>query len=115
MGCAPVCVVATIEAGSDKDALTAALNTFRQKRPRSAVLLVSPDADAGKLTIIAAVPDALVKRGLAAGEWVKEAAAACGGRGGGKPDLAQGGGTDLTKLKDVLAAAQKYAFAKAPN
>ncbi len=108
-------VVAAIDAGSDKDALTAALNTFRQKRPRSAVLLVSPDVDAGKLTIIAAVPEALIKRGLAAGDWVRVAAAACGGRGGGKPDLAQGGGTDLTKLKDVLSEAQKHAFAKAPN
>ncbi|MFN0010758.1 MAG: alanine--tRNA ligase [Phycisphaerales bacterium] len=108
-------IVAAIDAGSDKDALTAALNTFRQKRPRSAVLLVSPDSDAGKLTIIAAVPDALIKRGLAAGDWVKVAAAACGGRGGGKPDLAQGGGTDLSKLKDVLSEAQKHAFSKAPN
>ncbi len=108
-------IVATIDAGSDKEALTAALNTFRQRRARHAVMLVSPDADGGKLTIIAAVPEALVKRGLGAGEWVKAAAAACGGRGGGKPDLAQGGGTDLGKLKDVLAEAQKFAFAKAPN
>jgi alanyl-tRNA synthetase len=108
-------VVATIDAGSDRDALTAAMNTIRTARPRHAVMLISTDQDQGKLSILAGVPDTLIKRGLNAGEWVRVAAAACGGKGGGKPDNAQGGGTDLAKLKDVLAAAKAHAFGKAPN
>ncbi|MGD9690259.1 MAG: alanine--tRNA ligase [Phycisphaerales bacterium] len=108
-------IVTTIDGAADKDSLSAALNTIRQRRPRQAVMVVAPDAQAGKLAIIAGVPDLQIKRGLAAGEWVKIAAAACGGRGGGKPDLAQGGGTDLAKLRDVLDAATAFAFAKCPN
>ncbi|MGH7133760.1 MAG: alanine--tRNA ligase-related protein, partial [Phycisphaerales bacterium] len=108
-------IVTAIDAGSDREALNAAITTVRTRRPRHAVLLVSPDTDEGKLTIVAAVPDVLIKRGLNAGDWVRAAAAACGGRGGGKPDMAQGGGTDLTKLKDALAAATSHAFSKAPN
>jgi alanyl-tRNA synthetase len=79
------------------------------------VLLISPDQGEGKLTIIASVPDALQKRGLKAGEWVRDAAAACGGRGGGRPDSAQGGGTDLSKVKDALNAARAHAAAKVPS
>jgi len=108
------CIITTIEAGSDRDALNAAVNTIRELRPRHGLLLISPDEAEGKLTIVAAVPDALQKRGLKAGDWVKEAAAACGGRGGGKPDLAQGGGTDLTKIKEALNAARAYALGKCP-
>lgn len=109
------CIVTTIDAASDRDALTAAVNAIRQKRARSAVLLISPDESAGKLSLMASVPDALIKRGLNAGEWVKVAAAAAGGKGGGKPDLAQAGAPELTKLREALAAAKAHAFAKCPN
>ncbi|MCU0689081.1 MAG: DHHA1 domain-containing protein, partial [Phycisphaerales bacterium] len=67
------------------------------------------------LTIVASVPEALQKRGLKAGDWVRDAAAACGGRGGGKPDMAQGGGTDLGKIKDAINAARAHAAAKVPS
>jgi alanyl-tRNA synthetase len=108
------CIITTIEAGSDREALNAAVNKIREVRPRHGLLLISPDEAEGKLTIIAAVPDAMQKRGLKAGDWVKEAAAACGGRGGGRPDMAQGGGTDLTKIKEALNAARAYAMSKCP-
>jgi alanyl-tRNA synthetase len=108
-------IATSIDAGSDRDAVNAAINTIRTKRPRHGVLLVSPDAEANKLMIVASVPDALIKRGLNAGEWVRAAAAACGGKGGGKPDQAQGGGSDVSKMKDVLAAAKAHAFGKVPN
>jgi alanyl-tRNA synthetase len=110
-----VCVVATIDAGGDREALTAAVNAVRAKRPRSAVLLISADEPESKLNIVASVPPDLVKRGLNAGDWVRVSATACGGKGGGRPDQAQGGGTDLTKLKDALNAAKSHAFAKCPN
>jgi len=112
---AGVSIITTINAASDREALTAAMNTIRTTRTRHAVLLISPDEASGKLTILAAVPETLIKRGLSAGDWVRTAAAACGGKGGGKPDLAQGGGTDLTKLKETIAAAKAFAFGKVPN
>ena len=102
-------IIATIETGSDRQALQAAVNVIQQKTSRVAILLLSPDEAEGKLSIVAAVPKPLIDRGLKAGDWVRETAAACGGKGGGKPDTAQGGGSDLSKLKDASKAARTYA------
>ncbi len=57
----------------------------------------------GKVTFVAmAMPEA-VKLGVHCGNIIKEITAICGGRGGGKPDMAQGGGTDADKIDDALA------------
>jgi len=101
-------VINTIEVGDDRKALQAAVSTVAQLCPKKAVMLISPDAVGNKIAMLAAVPEALIKRGLKAGDWVKAAADACGGKGGGKPDSAQGGGTDVTKLKDTLLAARHF-------
>ena len=50
--------------------------------------------DGGKVAFVVATTAAARERGLAAGTLVPAFAPAVGGRGGGKPDLAQGGGTD---------------------
>ena len=55
------------------------------------------------LIIAMAMPEA-VKRGVHCGNIIKEITAICGGRGGGKPDMAQGGGTDALKIDDALAS-----------
>jgi alanyl-tRNA synthetase len=57
--------------------------------------------------IICAVTDDLIKRGLNAGEIVRNAATVMGGSGGGRPNLAQAGGKDPAKLSEAvdLAAA----------
>ncbi len=102
-------VINTIEVGDDRKALQAAVNTVVQLCPKKAVMLVSPDTEGNKIAILAVVPEALIKRGLKAGDWVKAAAEACGGKGGGKPDNAQGGGTDVSKLRDTLDAARTFA------
>ncbi|MBX9720277.1 MAG: hypothetical protein K2X81_02685, partial [Candidatus Obscuribacterales bacterium] len=57
-----------------------------------------------KVSLVAGVSDALTKKGFNAGKLVKEAATACGGSGGGKPELAQAGGKDPSKLDAALAA-----------
>jgi alanyl-tRNA synthetase len=46
--------------------------------------------------------DNLVKQGLNAGNLVKAAAAICGGGGGGRPNMAQAGGKDASKLSAAL-------------
>jgi alanyl-tRNA synthetase len=57
----------------------------------------------GGVVLIAVVTEDLVKRGtLKAGDLVREAAGVIGGRGGGKPHLAQGGGGDPERLDEAL-------------
>ncbi|MDP2960019.1 MAG: alanine--tRNA ligase, partial [candidate division Zixibacteria bacterium] len=56
-----------------------------------------------KISFVATVTDDLIKRGIKAGEIVKEVAKLTGGSGGGKPHLAQAGGKDITKLDFALS------------
>ena len=81
------------------------LDAVRKKVGDSAVLLATPTPD-GKVTLVAGISKALVERGGHAGNWVKQVAAVVGGGGGGKPDLAQAGGKDATKLPAALEKAK---------
>jgi alanyl-tRNA synthetase len=71
-----------------------------------AVLLGSASDD-GKVTLIAGISPKLVEQKRSAGKWIGPVAAIVGGGGGGKPDLAQAGGKDPTKLAEALAIAKK--------
>lgn len=98
-------VVAAIE-HADDNALRAVIDSIRKRQPSHAVLLASVSGE--RITLVAAVSDDLIARGLKAGDWVREAARAAGGGGGGKPQLAQAGGKDPTKLPDALEAARGW-------
>ncbi|MBC8201519.1 MAG: hypothetical protein H8E86_05675, partial [Planctomycetes bacterium] len=63
----------------------------------------------GKVIIGAGVSNALIKKGLKAGEWVREAARRCGGSGGGRPDTAQAGGKEPEKVPASMDWASEYA------
>ncbi len=97
------------EAGTDRQALLAAMDAIRSRHPESGVLLIGVDEGEDKLAIVAKVPDSLIKRGLKAGDWVRAASEACGGKGGGKPDSAQGGGTGANRAGIVNDAASEFA------
>ena len=104
-------IVTTVEAGDDRQALQAAVKTVCDNCPKAAVMLLSvvepPSAgEGGKVAIICQVPSWAQQKGLKAGDWLRDAAAIVGGKGGGKPDSAQGGGTDTAKVKDVIAHAR---------
>jgi alanyl-tRNA synthetase len=58
----------------------------------------------GKATLLVAVTDDVTDR-VRAGDLVRELATVVGGRGGGKPTLAQAGGPDAAKLDEALAKA----------
>jgi alanyl-tRNA synthetase len=66
------------------------------------VALFAPDGE--KVSFVVATTEAARDRGLAAGDLVKAFAPAVGGRGGGKPDLAQGGGSGVAGIDDAIAA-----------
>ena len=66
----------------------------------SVVVLASCGAD--KITFVVKVSDTFVKKGINAGQIVSKLAAATGGKGGGRPQFAQGAGKDKTNLQNVL-------------
>jgi len=70
-------------------------------RLKSAVIVLGTVQD-GKPGFVAMVTPDLIKRGLHAGDIVKQVAAVTGGGGGGKADMAQAGGRDKTKLDEAL-------------
>lgn len=98
--------------GADKDTLLAAMDVIKAKRPNSAIMLLSPDTAESKVSIAAVVPKDLIGKGLKAGDWVREAAKACGGGGGGRPDMAQAGGKQPEKTTDAMNVARKFAAEK---
>jgi alanyl-tRNA synthetase len=60
----------------------------------------------GRVALLAAIPKALTTR-FQAGKLIQETAPLVGGKGGGRPELAQGGGTDATKIEAALARAKE--------
>ncbi|HSU69402.1 MAG TPA: alanine--tRNA ligase-related protein, partial [Tepidisphaeraceae bacterium] len=89
------------------DQLLAVVDSLKKKTGSYAVLLGS--ATDGKVNFVAAVSDDLIAKGLKAGDWIREAAKATGGGGGGRPQLAQAGGKDPAKLPDALKVALEHA------
>ena len=94
-------VLATVIEGADAKALRELADKLRD-RLRSCALLLASVAD-GKVTLIAAVTPDLTAR-LKAGELVNFVAMQVGGKGGGRPDMAQAGGNDPEKLASALAS-----------
>jgi alanyl-tRNA synthetase len=101
-------IVGEIQGASD-DQLRSAVDSLKKQSASSAILVASREN--GKVTFIAAVSDDLIAKGLKAGDWVREAAKVAGGGGGGRPQMAQAGGKDPSKLDAALDAARTYALA----
>ncbi|HKA61689.1 MAG TPA: alanine--tRNA ligase [Methylomirabilota bacterium] len=98
---AGVAVLAARLDGLDPDGLRSVVDTLRDRLPSGVIVLGS--AVDGKVNLVAAVSRDLTKR-FPAGRLVQEIAKMVGGGGGGRPDLAQAGGKDASKLDDALAA-----------
>ncbi len=86
--------------GLDAEGLRSVMDTLRERMP-SGVISLGSSMD-GRVTLIASVSKDLTKR-IQAGRLVQEMAPLVGGKGGGRPDLAQGGGTDASRLDEALA------------
>ncbi len=102
-------LVVAVVPDADANTLRSAMDVIRKKRPAAAVfLLAAPAPD--KVALMASVPEALIKQGLKAGDWVKHVAPIVGGGGGGRPDSAQAGGKDASKINDAIEAAKGFAL-----
>ncbi|MCE2471008.1 MAG: alanine--tRNA ligase, partial [Anaerolineae bacterium] len=78
---------------------------FRDRVDKGVMVLASDIK--GRPQIVVAVSDALVKDGLRAGDLIKPIAKAVGGGGGGRPQMAQAGGRDSSKIGEALQVARK--------
>ncbi|HET6351964.1 MAG TPA: alanine--tRNA ligase [Coriobacteriia bacterium] len=76
-------------------------------RGAEALVIATTDPDSGKAVLLAAGSDKAVAAGFNAGTIIRELAAVVGGRGGGKPAMAQGGGEDASALDAALAKARE--------
>ncbi|MGE8394802.1 MAG: alanine--tRNA ligase [Pseudomonas sp.] len=86
--------------GQDGKALLALVDQLKNKLGRAVILLGSVHEE--KVVLVAGVTKDLTGQ-LKAGDLMKQAAAAVGGKGGGRPDMAQGGGVDTAALDSALA------------
>ena len=94
----------------DANALRAMGDFMRDKDPSVVAVLASINGE--KVSFLAVCGKEAVAKGIKAGDLVKAVSAVCGGKGGGKPDSAMGGGTDLLKVDDALATVDDFVTAK---
>ncbi len=98
-------LVAQLE-GVDPEALKTAAERLLQKLGEGAVVLGSVPAPE-KVSLVTAFSPEVIKKGLQAGKFVGAVAKLCGGGGGGRPNLAQAGGRDPSKLGEALNKAEQ--------
>ena len=101
-------VAATLE-GADAKAMRETLDTLKDKLKSAAIVLASV-AD-GKVTLIAGVTNDLTAQ-VKAGELVNHVAQQVGGKGGGRPDMAQAGGTDPAGLPTAMQSVEAWVAAR---
>ncbi len=96
-------VLAGQAAAPDMDSLRGMVDLLRDKIESGVIVLGSAAGD--KVNLVAAVTKDLLGRGLHAGKLIKEVAAVVGGGGGGRPEMAQAGGKDPSRLNEALEKA----------
>jgi alanyl-tRNA synthetase len=103
-------VVATAVPGADASALRNAVDQLKERLKSAVIVLASVEAG-GKVVIVAGVTaDRTAK--VRAGELVASIAGVVGGKGGGRPDFAQAGGSDGSRLDEALAAVLPFVRTK---
>jgi alanyl-tRNA synthetase len=91
--------------GADINALRATLDQMKDKLKSAVILLASTEGE--KATLIAGVTADLTAR-FKAGDIIRDLAPLVGGKGGGRADMAQGGGTDVAAVPKALAALENW-------
>jgi len=96
--------------GLDANAMRKMGDFLRDKE--SGVVGVLASVNDGKITFLAVCGKEAISRGVKAGDIIKAITPVCGGKGGGKPDSAMGGGADVLKLDDALAMVDDFVAGK---
>jgi alanyl-tRNA synthetase len=92
---------------SDNETLRQMVDRYRQQFPTRGVVVLASVKD-GRPAIVAGITQDLVSNGLNAIELINFVAASLGGRGGGKPTLAQAGGKDASRLDNALQKVEAW-------
>ena len=103
-------VLATTRNGVDTAELRTMGDFLRDKDPKAVAVIASINGE--KITFLAVCGKEAVARGIKAGDLVRHVSAICGGKGGGKPDSAMGGGSDPLKVDDALASVDDFVSEK---
>ncbi|MBW0766750.1 alanine--tRNA ligase [Mammaliicoccus lentus] len=93
-----------VEAENPK-VLRTIMDDYKSKMQDTVLLLASVNGE--KVSLVASVPKSLTDK-VKAGDIIKEAAQITNGKGGGRPDMAQGGGTDPSKVTEALQFVKNY-------
>jgi alanyl-tRNA synthetase len=104
-----VTVLAAQIDGADTNALRTILDQMKDKLKSAVILLATTEAE--KVVLIAGVTADLTGR-FKAGDIIRDLAPLVGGKGGGRADMAQGGGTDVSGINAALAALQEWVSVK---
>ena len=98
-------VVARLD-GMEAADLRSVWDTIRDKVAGPVACVLATATPEGKVALLAAGTDEAVKAGFKAGDVVRAAAGHVGGKGGGRPNMAQAGGKDASGIDAALAAAR---------
>ncbi len=98
-------------AGGSVEGVRQQVDRIRQKC-KSAFVVLAWEEDGGKVPVVVAMTNDLTAKGLKAGDLIKPIAAALGGSGGGKADMAQAAGKDSAQIPEALEVARKLAAEK---
>jgi len=85
-------------------------DNFINKLDNGVVVLAT--SNDGKVSLLVMASEGAIKHGAHAGNMIKGAAAVVGGGGGGRPNMAQAGGKDPSKIKDALLKAEEILLAQ---
>ena len=105
-----LCVVTCSKENCDANALRQLGDVLRDKNGRVVAVVAGVNGD--KITFQCVCGKDAVAKGIRAGDIIRSITAIAGGKGGGRPDSAMGGGNDVSKLKDALAAVEQLVSEK---
>ena len=89
--------------GMDMDTLREAADSLRDKLENGVVVLAN--VNEGKINFVATASKEAISKGVHAGNLVREVSKIAGGKGGGRPNMAQAGASDPSKLDEALSIA----------
>jgi len=102
-----VALITAQKEGATVDMLRNLCDEIKNKFAENPVVIVLSNLADDKITFLASANKAATAKGAHAGNIIREVTKAAGGSGGGKPDMAQGGGKDASKIADAIALAEE--------